>query len=111
MPLEEAARAAGRGIWSGTFEVPAQWRKDNPRGGGAAAGAAVAVANRGAASGPAVAPPGCPIKGNITAKGEKIYHVPGGAFYERTVIELDQGERFFCTAAEAEAAGWRASTR
>ena len=33
----------------------------------------------------------------------------GGSFYDRTVIELNKGERFFCTAVEAEAAGWRAS--
>jgi micrococcal nuclease len=29
-------------------------------------------------------PPGKPIKGNINAKGEKIYHVPGSPDYERT---------------------------
>nr|WP_250152494.1 thermonuclease family protein [Ancylobacter radicis] len=28
---EAAARAAGRGIWSGPFEVPAQWRQRHPR--------------------------------------------------------------------------------
>lgn len=41
----------------------------------------------------------------------QVYHVPGGAYYERTVIELDKGERYFCTAAEAQAAGWRASAK
>lgn len=114
VPLEEQARAAGKGIWSGSFELPQQWRVDNPRGkkapapAPAAAAAVVAAAPQAAAAVP-VAAGGCAIKGNITAKGEKIYHVPGGAFYQRTMIEEGKGERFFCTPAEAEAAGWRPS--
>jgi endonuclease YncB( thermonuclease family) len=31
---EQAARQARRGIWRGGFERPADWREDNPRGGG-----------------------------------------------------------------------------
>ena len=50
------------------------------------------------------------IKGNISvSSGEKIYHVPGGEFYEITVISEGKGERWFCTEAEAVAAGWRKS--
>lgn len=49
------------------------------------------------------------IKGNISASGEKIYHVPGGAFFDKTVIDGAKGERWFCTEAEAIAAGWRKS--
>lgn len=50
------------------------------------------------------------IKGNISvSSGEKIYHVPGGEFYEPTVISEGKGERWFCTEAEALAAGWRKS--
>jgi micrococcal nuclease len=52
-------------------------------------------------------PPGCLIKGNISADGEKIYHVPGGRSYDRTVIDLSRGERWFCSEQEAQAAGWR----
>lgn len=51
-------------------------------------------------------PPGYPVKGNINSKGEKIYHVPGGQFYDRT-----KPEYCFCTPADAEAAGFRASKR
>jgi endonuclease YncB( thermonuclease family) len=29
---EQEARAAGRGIWSGSFEAPRQWRQGHPRG-------------------------------------------------------------------------------
>jgi len=46
------------------------------------------------------------IKGNINAKGEKIYHVAGGQFYDVTVAEA-----MFCSEAEAEAAGFRKSMR
>lgn len=44
-----------------------------------------------------------PIKGNASSM---IYHVPGGAFYTRTVPE-----DCFATAADAVAAGYRASQR
>ncbi len=94
VPLEEAAQAAKRGIWSGTFEVPAKWRQSHPRSDSKAAPTAAATATvapaavvasaAGGAPGAAAAvaaqpPPGCAIKGNITAKGEKIYHVPGAS--------------------------------
>lgn len=46
------------------------------------------------------------IKGNINSRGEKIYHVPGGAFYERTIAE-----QMFCTEKEAVSAGFRKSKR
>ena len=51
------------------------------------------------------------IKGNIGSQGDKIYHVPGSPYYERTVIDESQGERWFCTEEEALAAGWRAPIR
>ena len=50
--------------------------------------------------------PDCRIKGNISPNG-KIYHVPGGAAYDRTQIVAAEGERWFCNEQEAEAAGWR----
>lgn len=46
------------------------------------------------------------IKGNINSKGEKIYHVPGGAYYDRT-----NPEEWFSTETEAEVAGYRKSKR
>jgi hypothetical protein len=56
--------------------------------------------------------PGCVIKGNISFRtGERIYHLPGQQYYERTVIQPEQGERWFCTEAEAQANGWRKSRR
>jgi hypothetical protein len=44
------------------------------------------------------------IKGNINREGEKIYHLPGQASYERT-----QAEEWFATEEEAQAAGYRRS--
>jgi len=48
----------------------------------------------------------CPIKGNISSTGRNLYHVKGGAFYERV-----KAERCFNTKAEAEADGFVASSR
>ncbi len=53
----------------------------------------------------------CNIKGNISSSGEKIYHVPGGASYNKTVIDTSKGERWFCSEAEAVKAGWRRAKR
>ncbi|MDD4504479.1 MAG: ComEC/Rec2 family competence protein [Clostridiaceae bacterium] len=44
------------------------------------------------------------IKGNINNKGEKIYHLPGGAYYDKTIPE-----KWFKTELEAQEAGFRPS--
>lgn len=54
--------------------------------------------------------PACNIKGNISKNG-KIYHVPGQKYYDRTGISASLGERWFCSEAEARAAGWRKARR
>jgi len=51
-------------------------------------------------------PPDSPVKGNHSSSGELIYHVPGGQFYNAT-----NPEECFANAAEAQAAGYRASKR
>jgi hypothetical protein len=57
-----------------------------------------------------VAPSSCRIKGNISiATGQRIYHIPGQAYYSATGISLAHGERWFCSEVEAQAAGWRKS--
>lgn len=48
----------------------------------------------------------CQIKGNISGKGDKIYHVPGGSFYDRV-----KPEQCFKSEQEAKAAGFRKSSR
>ena len=44
------------------------------------------------------------IKGNINSKGEQIYHLPGGAYYNKTIPE-----KWFKTELEAQEAGFRPS--
>ena len=52
----------------------------------------------------------CNIKGNISINtGERIYHVPGQQYYAETRISPEHGERWFCSEAEAQNAGWRRS--
>ncbi|PIR43383.1 nuclease [candidate division WWE3 bacterium CG10_big_fil_rev_8_21_14_0_10_32_10] len=54
----------------------------------------------------------CVIKGNISTNNEeKIYHMPGQQYYDKTVIDTSKGERWFCTELEAINAGWRKSKR
>lgn len=54
----------------------------------------------------------CDIKGNISINSrEKIYHVPGQENYDDTIIRAEYGERWFCSEAEAKAAGWRKAGR
>ncbi|MGJ8621115.1 MAG: sunset domain-containing protein [Methylophilaceae bacterium] len=50
----------------------------------------------------------CDIKGNVSYySGERIYHVRGQEDYSGTRIDWMNGERWFCTQEEAQAAGWR----
>jgi hypothetical protein len=53
---------------------------------------------------------GCPIKGNISKNArERIYHMPGQEYYAQTRVNWVSGERWFCSEADARAAGWRKS--
>lgn len=91
---EIAASQAKAGIWAGQFVAPWDWRRGERM--------PADTSQR---------PGDCTIKGNISSKGERIYHVPGGQYYSRTRISPDKGELWFCTEAEAQAAGWRRSKR
>jgi len=54
----------------------------------------------------------CIIKGNIdTGTNNKFYHYPGCRHYKYVKIDLDRGERWFCTRAEAETAGFVKASR
>jgi len=80
------------GIWSGSFVLPWDFRRSGQN------QAAPSEAQTGQ----------CLIKGNINSKGDRIYHVPGSRYYDKTKINETKGERWFCSEAEAIAAGWRA---
>ena len=125
---EADARRMKVGLWSlppASWYAPWEWRRAQRGEGGAftdysaeTAERCAEAARRGgparvepliAAAAKSTQPPAgrCLIKGNISDSG-RIYHVPGSAFYERTVIDESAGERWFCTEAEALSAGWRA---
>lgn len=100
---EERAKAAKRGLWSGTFEAPRTHRLEQrtasapsverrARPVARSAGRSNDWANRAT----------CVIKGNQNRRGQFIYHVPGMPYYDRT-----RPEQLFCTEAEARAAGYR----
>lgn len=94
--VQAIARAASRGVWRGKFVEPWNWRAGSvPLG--------LVSAQSPTAS--------CRIKGNISADGERIYHMPSDAFYDRTRIDESNSERWFCPPKEAEEAGWRRSRR
>jgi endonuclease YncB( thermonuclease family) len=90
--LEEKARQAKIGIWSGTSERPADYRAQKWR-----------DAKR-------AAPDGCPIKGNVQG-GRRLYVLPWSQDYARVRVSLSRGERWFCSEAEAQAAGWKPAER
>jgi hypothetical protein len=52
----------------------------------------------------------CRIKGNVGEDG-KIYHVPKSTYYDRTLIDPERGDRWFCTEQEAMSQGFRAPLR
>lgn len=95
---EKQAAIAQRGLWAMQVQDPAAFRRE-----GATAPQASTAAQQGTN--------GCMIKGNISAKGERIYHMPGQRDYARTRINTAQGEKWFCSAAEARQAGWRPALR
>ena len=86
---EKAASVNERGLWALEITRAAAYRRVQR-------------------AGPPAPDPDCAIKGNISENG-RIYHVPGSRSYDRTSINLSRGERWFCTAADAESAGWRSS--
>jgi hypothetical protein len=54
----------------------------------------------------------CEIKGNISiSTGVRYYHLPGMEDYDSTIITLGEGERWFCSEAEAIAQGWKKAPR
>lgn len=88
---EKEAVLMARGLWAMNGQDPAVHRDTRVRGRHAP-------------------DPACSIKGNISGNG-RIYHVVGQRFYDDTGIRTEAGERWFCSAVEAEAAGWRAARR
>jgi endonuclease YncB( thermonuclease family) len=87
---EAEAKAAAAGIWQGEAEPAWIYRQNRWK---------VAEGD---------APEGCAIKGNITENGQ-IYHMPWSPWYGRVKVDPERGERWFCSEAEAQSAGWRSA--
>jgi len=49
---------------------------------------------------------GCQIKGNLDRLDKRWYHLPSFRHYETTEINLEHGDRWFCTEEDAQAAGF-----
>jgi endonuclease/exonuclease/phosphatase family metal-dependent hydrolase len=47
-----------------------------------------------------------PIKGNLSGRGKKLYHLPACPDYPRVEIDEGKGEQWFATPGQAEAAGF-----
>ena len=89
IPARRRKRAAAQaGVWQAATEAPWDFR------------------HKGWQLAEGDAPKGCAIKGNVSGKGH-IYHMPWGPWYARVTVDARRGEHWFCTEAEAQAAGWR----
>jgi len=83
------ARTNQRGMWAGEFVLPFEWRRSFRV-------QEITFGGQGK----------CLIKGNIDADGERRYYKPYERWYERTRVDSNKGEKWFCTEREAKEAGW-----
>ena len=102
VPAELQARAAKSGLWQWHFQTPDDYRAAQQR--PAEPARQVSQQSRSATgSGRRWVRNGqCIIKGNRSRRGPWIYHLPGMPYYDAT-----RAEEYFCTEAEAQAAGYR----
>lgn len=110
VPAEEAAKAARRGVWAGSFQMPSDFRQAQ-RGSTGARSSAGSRFTRQSSQTPrrpssnsrtAQVRISCDIKGNRNRRGQWIYHLPGMPYYSET-----RAEQMFCSEAQAQAAGYR----
>ncbi len=109
LTAQAAAKRKGLGIWGPECGSATAVAGAATEGTASASKRTTTVARQTTKPGPPPAPADavCLIKGNIAKDGERIYHVPGQRYYEATIITESKGERWFCTEADAVAAGWR----
>ncbi|RNJ61709.1 MAG: thermonuclease family protein [Porphyrobacter sp. IPPAS B-1204] len=98
---EARARASRAAIWQWDFQSPEDFRASQQ--------VAAQQPPRTRAATPATTAPRrferngmCLIKGNHSRRGDWIYHLPGMPYYDDT-----RAEAYFCTEAQAQAAGYR----
>ena len=88
--IEEQARTSKAGVWAGPATRPSDYRAQKWE-----------EAKR-------EAPDGCPIKGSVRGS-RRYYIVPWARGYERARVSRSRGERWFCSEAEAQEAGFKPS--
>jgi len=98
---ERRARAAKRGLWAGTFEMPWDYRERRRKQSEARRALPASCPPE-----PNPLPTDCIIKGNVT-RSARIYHMPSSRDYDKVVVSREKGERYFCSEEEARACGWR----
>ena len=101
---QQQAREKKLGMWRGTFTEPWQWRSEEREQQVPSSNTPTMLLGAKQTS-----TTSCHIKGNISDKGARIYHMPGQRYYDRTKIDPKKGERWFCSESEARVAGWRRS--
>jgi endonuclease YncB( thermonuclease family) len=110
---EAEARNALRGLWSGAFVAPWDWRHRDKQTiilgtlSVPVNAQAILLAPASVQGAPSAV---CTIKGNVNRKGERIYHTPGQRDYA-SINMIPREKRCFCSPEEAEAAGWRRALR
>lgn len=92
LAAERESRKAGRGLWSECIDIK-----------GTTTSQSTPQPSK------TIDTDACTIKGNVSSSGEKIYHLPGQRYYEKTQIDESKGEKWFCSEEEALNAGWRKS--
>lgn len=85
---EASARAAHAGLWQGEAVPAWEYRRQQWT------------------SAAAEVPRDCAIKGNVGHNGA-IYHMPWSPWYAKVRMDTGHGKRWFCTEADAQAAGFR----
>lgn len=90
--LESEAKARKIGLWRGEADRPSEYRSKLWE-----------QAKRSA-------PEGCPIKGQV-AGDNRTYVLPWSSDYSNVKVRTGRGERWFCSEAEAKAAGWKTASR
>ncbi|MBU1211510.1 MAG: thermonuclease family protein [Alphaproteobacteria bacterium] len=88
---EAAARSAKAGIWASIERAQPAWEYRSRRWENAEQ----------------TTPQGCVIKGNISARGERIYHTPWSPWYAKVRVNVRDGEQWFCDERQAMEAGFR----
>jgi len=107
---EQHAHDQCTGLWAWSFHAPWDWRRRNCNT-EIVGCVSVPIDAREKLCGPRSLPPDpqCTIK-STTRGGECIYHVEGGHYYGALKMS-GSGKRWFCSEADAQAAGCRRSKR